>query len=212
MNSLKSLQSYGCFKLRMSGFPNFQRSQQYTFDLKCFEGARTCLRSSTTTPFLLGSDPPTGSQKTLSFFVGHACDVTLVNDGIWRTEIVHTVSPWSHCRTENILISLDRFVVVHTFNFLHTLPMGDTTKCQSPKNGKIWDFSLPDGDRLNWLRQNLAHKRELYVDFRKSNWALIGKKDWVQEPSDFIICWKNSVFVPWKMTQITNSNEILHEV
>jgi len=35
------------------------------------------------------------------------------------------------------------------FNFLRLLPIGDITKCRSPKNGKNWGFSLTEGDRIN---------------------------------------------------------------
>ena len=47
------------------------------------------------------------------------------------------------------------------FNFIRLPAIGDTTKCRSPKNGKIWVLSLPEGDRTNRSRRNLA--RSVYT-------------------------------------------------
>jgi len=35
------------------------------------------------------------------------------------------------------------------FNFIRLPAIGDTTKCRSPKNGKIWVLSLPELGRQN---------------------------------------------------------------
>ena len=45
------------------------------------------------------------------------------------------------------------------FSFLRLPPTSDTTKCRRLKNAKIRDFSPPEGDIINQLRQNLARKR-----------------------------------------------------
>ena len=34
------------------------------------------------------------------------------------------------------------------FNFVRMLPIGDNTKCRSPKNGKNWGFLAAEGDRI----------------------------------------------------------------
>ena len=52
-----------------------------------------------------------------------------------------------------ILMPLDRgrIVVVHlsSTNFFRVPPTVDITKCRSPKNGKNWGFSTPEGDKIN---------------------------------------------------------------
>ena len=45
-------------------------------------------------------------------------------------------------------------------NVLRLLTTADTTKCPSPKNGKDWGFSPPEGDRINRSIRNLARKRK----------------------------------------------------
>jgi len=42
------------------------------------------------------------------------------------------------------------------FNFIRLPAIGDTTKCRSPKNGKIWVLSLSEGDRINRSIRNLS--------------------------------------------------------
>ena len=60
-------------------------------------------------------------------------------------------------------------------NFLRLLPIGDTTKCRSPKYGKNWGFLPQEGDTINGSRLNLACKRTLWVYYTTPNFALIGK-------------------------------------
>ena len=67
------------------------------------------------------------------------------------------------------------------FNFLRLLPIGDTTKCRSPKNSKNCFFSPPEGDRINRSRRNLVRKRRPWVCYSTPNLALIGKRGLVQE-------------------------------
>ena len=64
---------------------------------------------------------------------------------------------------------------------LRLLPIGDTTKCRSPKNGKYWGFSPPQDDRINWSRWNFAVKHVPWVCYSTPNLALIGKRGSVQE-------------------------------
>ena len=73
------------------------------------------------------------------------------------------------------------------FNFVRLLPIGDTTKCRSPKYGKIWQkliggFSPPEDDRINRSRRNFAGKRIPWVCYSTLNLALISKRKSVQEP------------------------------
>ena len=63
-------------------------------------------------------------------------------------------------------------------------------KMLKSKNGKIWGFSPPDGDRINRSRWILAHKRT-------PNLAIIDKRGWVQEPPKCQNLVK-IVFCPWK--------------
>ena len=42
---------------------------------------------------------------------------------------------------------------------LRLLPIGDNTKCRSPKNSKNCGFSPTEGDRINRSRRNLVRKR-----------------------------------------------------
>jgi len=126
-----------------------------------FRGARTCSRSSITTPSLvgLGFHPPPGGQKGwVSLFV---CLF------VWTSEFVRPISPWRSWSTEMILMPLDRgrFVVVRS--------CGDTTKCRSSKKGKNWGFSPPEGDRINRSRLNLARERIPWVCSIAPNLALM---------------------------------------
>ena len=68
------------------------------------------------------------------------------------------------------------------FNFLRLLPIGDTTKCRNPKNGKNWGFSSTEGDRINRSRRNLAHKRIPWVCYSTVHLALIGKRGRYMSP------------------------------
>ena len=61
-------------------------------------------------------------------------------------------------------------------NVLRLMPIADITKCRSPKNGKNWGFSPPDGDRINRSRRNLAGKRTPLVCYSTLHLALIGKR------------------------------------
>ena len=107
-----------------------------------------------------------------------------------------------------ILMPLDRgrFVVVQcapVFNFVRLLPTGDSTKCRSPKNGKKWEFSPPQDDRMNRSRRNFAGNRRPWVSlslpimhitslmsiivhgiacYSTPNLAFIGKRGSIQEP------------------------------
>ena len=98
------------------------------------------------------------------------------------------------------------------FNFVRLLPIGDNTKCRSPKNRKNWQklggFSPPEGDRINRSRQNLARKRRPRVCYGTPNLALIGKRRSIQEPPNCQNLSKIVVFGHRKPTQWTHSNEI----
>jgi len=155
---------------------------------KRFRGARTCLRSSITMPSFvgLGYHPPLGQPKRLSFFC-LSVSLSVCSSRFWTSEIVvRPISPWRRWSTETIVIPLDRgrFVVVHpcsTVNFLRLLPIGNTTKCWSPKNCKNWSFPHPQDDRINWSRRNFTGKRISWVCYRTPYLALIGKRGSVQE-------------------------------
>jgi len=73
-------------------------------------------------------------------------------------------------------------LLVHPRSFLRLLPTGDNIKCRTPKYGKNWDFSPPEGDRINRSRRNLARKHIQWVYYSTPNLALIGKRGSVQEP------------------------------
>ena len=62
------------------------------------------------------------------------------------------------------------------FNFLRLLPIGDTIKCRSPKNGQNWGFSPPEDDKIKRSRRNLASKRMPWVGYSTPNLALISKR------------------------------------
>jgi len=88
------------------------------------------------------------------------------------------------------------------------MPIGDITKCQSPKNFKNWGFSPPQDDRINWSRRNFADKRTPWVCYSTPNLALIGKRGSVQEPPKCPNLPKIVVFGYRKPTQWTHSDEI----
>ena len=74
------------------------------------------------------------------------------------------------------------FFVAPVLNFVRLLPIGDNTKCRSPKNGKNWGFSPTEGDRINPSRQHLARKRIPWVCYSEPNMVLIGQRGSVEEP------------------------------
>ena len=61
------------------------------------------------------------------------------------------------------------------FNFLRLLLTGDTTKCRSPKYGKLWLFAAR-GQHNKPINTKLACKRIARVYYSTSNVALIGKR------------------------------------
>jgi len=87
------------------------------------------------------------------------------------------------------------------FNFIRLLPIGDTTKCRSPKNGKDWGFPQPQEDRINRSRRNFAGKRIPWVCYRTPNLAIIGKRESVQELPKMSQFAENCVFGHRKPTQ-----------
>ena len=179
---------------------------------KRFRGARTCSRSSITTPSLvwLGFHPPPGWRKhieffvyPLRFFVRHALSLCHAYKhqslfARFRHENVGE-QKWFWCRW----IGEDCAPV---FNFLRLPPTVDITKCRSPKNGKNWGFSPPEGDRIRDApkSQNLpkivvfvhrkptewTHSDEIWrlVCFSTPNVTLIGKRWPVKEPKKVKIC------------------------
>jgi len=83
--------------------------------------------------------------------------------------------------------------------FLILMPIGDITKCQSPKtaeNGRNWGFSPPEDDRIIRSRQNFAGKRRPWVCYSSPNLALIGKRGLVQESPNIKNCPKLCFFWP----------------
>ena len=80
--------------------------------------------------------PAAGAAKNIEFFVClFVClFVTLLNARDCAPDFA--MKTWEY---KTILIPLDsgRFAVCTVFNFLRLLPIGDTTKCRSPK---IWVF------------------------------------------------------------------------
>jgi len=165
MHSFKGLQTYGGFNLRVAGFPKFSAplvAKLYIRPPKVFE-IQECVQG----PLLpwqvwWGSDftrrPTTRWPKTLSFQSVH---FFVFPSRFWTTEFVCMILPWNHQSIETILILFDRerFVVVHpcwTFSICRQLATPQNVAIQ--KNGKIWSCLLPKCDRINWSRQNLAHK------------------------------------------------------
>jgi len=147
-----------------------------------------------------------GVAKNVEYFL------SVCSSRFWTSEIVRQISLWRLWSTETILTPLDRgrFVVVHTCSTLSDcLPIGDNTKCWSPKNGKKWGFSSTEGDRINRSRRNLARKRMPWVSYSTSHLALIGKRGSVQEPAQNLP--KIVFFCHRKPTQWTYSDEIWHE-
>jgi len=68
------------------------------------------------------------------------------------------------------------------FNFLTLMPTGDTTKWQSPKNGKNWGGVAGRGRQNKPIsRRNFARKRTSWACISALNMALIGKRGSVQE-------------------------------
>ena len=174
------------FKLTVSGYPKFSArpiGETVRQIPKSFRGVRTCLRSCLTMPSLvgLGFHPPPERPKTLSFFCLSVClYVTLLNVrgcapdfAIKALEYRNDFDAVGQGKVRSCAL---------VFNFLRLLPIGDTTKCQSPKNGKNWGFSPTEGDRINRSRRNLARKRIPRVCYSTPHLALIGKRGLVQEP------------------------------
>jgi len=91
------------------------------------------------------------------------------------------------------------------FSFLRRLPIGDATKCQSPKNGKNWGFLLTKGNRIHWLRQNLACKRIPWVCYSTPYLAVIGKRGRYRSPPKVQICPKL-----WFLANGSWHNEHIH--
>jgi len=147
---------------------------------KSFSDARTCSRSSITMPSLvgLGFHPPPGQPKTLSFFV--FLFVTLLNIKDCAPDFA--MKAWEYINDFDTVGYGKVCSSVPMFNCLRLLPIGDTTKCRSPKNGKNWGFPQPQDDGINRSRQNFAGRRVPWACYRSPNLALLGKRRSVQEP------------------------------
>jgi len=120
-----------------------------------------------------------GAAKNVAFFCLSVClSVTLWNVGdcapnfamkaLEYRNYFDTVGYGKFCRCAPVL------------SFLRLLPIGDTTKCGSPKYGKNWGFSPPEGGRINQSRQNLACKRIPWVCYSTPNLAIISKRGSLQ--------------------------------
>jgi len=55
-----------------------------------------------------------------------------------------------------------------------TPPMGDITKCRSPKNSRIWVSLLPESNGINWSGWKLACKRRRWFYNLMPNWPGYG--------------------------------------
>ena len=93
------------------------------------------------------------------------------------------------------------------FNFLRLLPIADTIKCRSPKNGKIWGFSPTEGDRINRSRRNLARKRTASAVAHQI-WPSSVKGGGVLEPRKVNQMCQNCGFGHRKPTHLTHLHEI----
>ena len=151
----------------------------------------------------LGFHPPQGQPKTLSFFfvcLSVCLSVTLLN--------VRDCAPDFAMKALEFRNSVDAVGYgkvcgcAPVFNFLRLLPIGVTTKCRIPKNGKNWGFSQPQDDRINRSRRNFADKRMPQVCYRTHNLALIGERGSVQELKNVKICRKL-----WFLATGTRHNE-----
>jgi len=154
---------------------------------KSFGSARTCLRSSITVPSLvgIGFHPPPAWPKTLSFFVclfvclSVCLFVTLLNVRVCTPDFAVKVLEY---KKDFDTVEYGKACgCALVSNFLRLLPIGDTTKCRSPKTA-ISGFSPTEGDRINRSRQKLARKRIPRVCYSTRNLALICKRGSVQEP------------------------------
>jgi len=151
-------------------------------------GARTCSRSSITMPSLveLGFHPPPGWPKTLIFFV--CLCLSVCPSCFWMSEIVCPISPWRHWSTETILMPLDRgrFVVVHPCStFSDCCQLATPLNAEVQKTAKIGVFptsSLPERDRINRPRLNLARKRTTRSAIAHQIWLLSVKGGWYRSP------------------------------
>jgi len=207
LDFLKGLWSYEGFNLRGSGYPKFSApssGETMRQTPKSFRAARTCSRSSITVPSLvgLGFHPPPGQPKTLSFlFVCFS-----VRHAFERQRLC------ARFRHEGVN-DFDALVCscAPVFNFIRFPAIGDTTKCRSPKNGKIWVLSLPEGDRINRSRRNLARSVHYGSALAHAalNLNLIGKRGSVHagapQMSKFV---QNCGLGSRKPTQRTHSHEI----
>jgi len=87
-------------------------------------------------------------------------------------------------------------------DFRHRLlPIGDNTKCRSPKNAKNRVSSPTEGNGINRSRRNLARKRTPWVCYSTPHLALIGKRGSVQEPPKCQNLPKIVIFCHQKPTQ-----------
>ena len=117
---------------------------------KSFRGAKTCSRSSITvlSSVGLGFHSPSGRPKTLNFLsvclsvclsVRHAFErqrfcARFRHEGVEYRNDFDDVGQEKVCGAASV------------FNFLTLPPTVDITKCRSPKTGKNWSFSPPEGD------------------------------------------------------------------
>ena len=100
-------------------------------------------------------------------------------------------------------------------SFLRLMPIGEITKCRSPKNGKkrekLGGISPPQHDRINRPRRNFAGKGVPWVWYSSPNLALIGKRGRYRSPQNVKMLPKIVVFGHRKPTQWTHSDEIWPE-
>ena len=124
----------------------------------------------------LGFHVPPGWPKTLSFLPVclSVCPSRFLNIRDCAPDFAMKALEY---RNDFDIIGLSKVCnCAHVFNFLRLMPTGDTTQCQSPKMAKKWGFSLPEGDRINRSRRNLARKRKPWVCYSTPHLPLMGKR------------------------------------
>ena len=85
-----------------------------------------------------------GLAKNVEFFLFVCLFVTLLNVRDCAPDFAMMALEY---RNDFDAVGYGKFCSCATvFNFLRLLPIGDNTKCRSPKNGKNCFFSPPEGD------------------------------------------------------------------
>jgi len=140
-----------------------------------FGGATTCSSSSISmaSSVRLRFHPPARWPKPFSFFVCLSVCLLVMHLNVRDCAPDFTMNALDYGNSFHAVGYGKVSSCAPLLIFFRLSPIGDSTKCQSPKTGKNWVFSPTDGDPINQSTLHLARNRIPWLWCSASNLAII---------------------------------------